>query len=959
MKLKMYVKRLWGLILTVLGFTTGLYAQIITTQPTVPTENDEITITYDATQGTTGLVGATKVYMHAGAVFESQTSAKWENVVGNWGRDDGLGAMTSLGNNRWQIKISPRTYFKATTAQKIYRIGMVFRNADGSKEGKSATGGDIFLDLGFAMNLSSPNLANNYLFVPANQAITVTGTTTLAATVTVQLNGTQVANFNNVTTFTHNITPQGTGQAVVTVTATAGTEIRTNRFTYVVTETPQQAALPAGVQDGINYLNDNSAVLVLFAPQKSFVYAVGEFNNWTFNSNSLMRRTPDGNRYWLQINNLAPRQEYAFQYVVDGEVWTTDPYTEKVLDPNNDAFIPATTYPNLKAYPRNNANGMVGILQTAKAPYNWKVKDFQRPEKRDMVVYELLFRDFTTEGTIKAAMDRLDYLKELGVNVIELMPVNEFSGNDSWGYNPIFYFAPDKAYGTDTDLKNFIDRCHELGMAVVLDMVLNQADYECPLVRMYWDRQRSRPAANSPYHNAEATHPFNVFFDFNHESDATKYFVKRVNEYWIKEYNIDGYRFDLSKGFTQKKTVGLPNEVGEWSKYDAVRVATWKRIADEIWAINNSIYVILEHLGENNEEKELGEYKTGMIFWGNINGNFKNATTGRSNSDLAWTYYGARGWNQAGVLAYMESHDEERLMYNNLNFGLDGANGYNTRDLATALTRMKQAAAFFFAIPGAKMIWQFGELGYDFSINYCQDGTIKNDCRVGRKPVRWDYFNDARRKSLYDFYKTMTRLKLTQPAFRTTDVSQVVQNLGGSIKTLTINHSAMRVFMIGNFGTNSADIDLNVPTTGTWYDYFTGESVDLPSFAERFTLPAGSFYLLTSVQLPKPSIEGLSPFKLQRFVKEPPLSTLDEQFNQSITVYPNPSQTGRYELQFNTPTKRLNVIVRDVTGRLLKEEWVEHGVEKHTLDLQNLTQGLYLVEIEDGNRKAVKRIFKQ
>ncbi|MFY7788063.1 MAG: T9SS type A sorting domain-containing protein, partial [Thermoflexibacteraceae bacterium] len=117
--------------------------------------------------------------------------------------------------------------------------------------------------------------------------------------------------------------------------------------------------------------------------------------------------------------------------------------------------------------------------------------------------------------------------------------------------------------------------------------------------------------------------------------------------------------------------------------------------------------------------------------------------------------------------------------------------------------------------------------------------------------------------------------------------------------------------------------------------------------------------LLTSVQLPKPTIEGLSPFKLQRFVKEPPLSTLDEQFAQSITVYPNPSLTGAYELQFAMPTKRINIIVRDVTGRLIKEEWVEHGVEKYTLDLQHLTQGLYVVEIEDGKRKAVKRIVKQ
>jgi 1,4-alpha-glucan branching enzyme len=159
-------------------------------------------------------------------------------------------------------------------------------------------------------------------------------------------------------------------------------------------------------------------------------------------------------------------------------------------------------------------------LQTNQQPYQWQNTSFQRPANEDLVIYELLVRDFVGTHSYKTLSDTLTYLKKLGVNAIELMPIMEFSGNESWGYNPIYYFAPDKYYGTKNDLKAFIDKAHQMGMAVILDMVLNQADYEFPYVKAYWDG--SKPAANSPYFNQQATHPFSVFFDFNHESAATR-----------------------------------------------------------------------------------------------------------------------------------------------------------------------------------------------------------------------------------------------------------------------------------------------------------------------------------------------------------------------------------------------------------------------------------------------------
>jgi len=126
----------------------------------------------------------------------------------------------------------------------------------------------------------------------------------------------------------------------------------------------------------------------------------------------------------------------------------------------------------------------------------------------------LLVRDFVAAQNWQTVKDSVAYLKKLGVNAIEVMPFNEFEGNNSWGYNPDFYFAPDKAYGTETALKEFIDECHLQGIAVIMDMVMNHAFGSSPTVQMYWNSALNRPAANNPWHNGVAKHPFNVGYKF-------------------------------------------------------------------------------------------------------------------------------------------------------------------------------------------------------------------------------------------------------------------------------------------------------------------------------------------------------------------------------------------------------------------------------------------------------------
>src|SRR5690606_29407461 len=165
-----------------------------------------------------------------------------------------------------------------------------------------------------------------------------------------------------------------------------------------------------------------------------------------------------------------------------------------------------------------------------------------KPAKTDLIIYELLLRDFLAAHSFDVLADTLDYLARMGVNAVELMPVQEFEGNLSWGYNPSYHMALDKYYGNAESFKAFVEACHARGMAVILDVVYNHAFGQSPLAQLYWDAAQNRPAADNPWLNPVAKHDFNVGYDFNHESPATKTWVKRMLSHWMQAYGIDGFR---------------------------------------------------------------------------------------------------------------------------------------------------------------------------------------------------------------------------------------------------------------------------------------------------------------------------------------------------------------------------------------------------------------------------------
>ena len=271
-------------------------------------------------------------------------------------------------------------------------------------------------------------------------------------------------------------------------------------------------------------------------------------------------------------------------------------YSTLVLSPFDDSYIPTASYPNMPVYP-SGQDREVSVLQTGQTTYNWQVTDFQKPAKEDLVIYELLIRDFDANRNFQDVIDRIDYFKNLHINAIELMPVMEFEGNESWGYNTAFHMALDKFYGSEDKFRELVDVCHQNGIAVILDLALNHAFGRNPMVRMWMDDPDNNgwgePSSENPYFNETATHTYSVGSDFNHSSALTKKYSKRVVKHWIENFKIDGFRWDLTKGFTQNCT---DTNSGCTDNYQADRVAILKEYADYSWSLDPDHYVIFEHL---------------------------------------------------------------------------------------------------------------------------------------------------------------------------------------------------------------------------------------------------------------------------------------------------------------------------------------------------------------------------
>nr|WP_315145353.1 alpha-amylase family glycosyl hydrolase [uncultured Flavobacterium sp.] len=950
------------LLISTIGFAQT------TTNPSPAIATGLVSINFNKTG--TGLAAYTgTIYAHIGLTVNG---TPWSNVIGAWGNNATQPALFQTGATTYQLSLSPDlfTKFGVPTTSTITQICVVFRSADGALK----NGADVFLSVGaFQATLTAPVSNTNILSSGSDLPITANNTGG-DANYNLFANGT---NINTYTGTSYSFTDANIVEnKSYDLQITQGTVTFSKKFSVIVNPNTVSETIPVGLVDGINYNSGDAtkATLVLDAPGKDFVYVAGSFNNWQPGTTYAMKRdaTVGSTKFWLELSGLVSGTNYTYQYwVVDQTptsgspvlVKTADPYSTLVLNKDEDPWIPAGNYPNLPAYPVGQ-DREVTVLQTGQTPYAWSTAttNFVKPDKDKLVVYEALVRDFDANRSFQNLINRIDYFKNLKINAIELMPVMEFEGNESWGYNTSFHMALDKAYGNSSKFKEFIDLCHQNGIAVILDVALNHAFGRNPMDRMWMNDPDGDgwggPASDNPYFNTVPRHSYNVGNDFNHQSSYTKNYVKRVVKQWIDEYKIDGFRWDLTKGFTQNCTSGDACT----NSYQQDRVDVLREYADYSWSLDPNHIVIFEHLGNDDEEQQWANYRInetpskGVMMWGKMTNEYNQLSMGyNTSSNFERMGHDAHGFAGKRVIGYAESHDEEILMYKNLTFGQSSNPAHNVKNLNTALSRMSAIGAVSLLVPGPKMIWQFGDLGWNNSIWTCNNGSVNTDydggvpagdCKLDKKPQpQWvnNWLGDVNRNKIYFDWAKMITLKTTEPIFNV----NITANSGFDIQSgntftprlflwdNTVPSTQLKnVVVLTNFDVNSQNVVPNFPYIGTWYNLMDNSTIDVTSTTATIAIEAGGFRIYGN----KPSTLGTDSFEV----------------NGEIYLYPNPA-TNYFTL--NTTTSKVEIY--SITGQLVKSFNANQSKENQ-YPISDLNKGTYIVKaMNENNELKVMRLLKQ
>lgn len=856
----------------------------------------------------------------------------------------------NAGTDTYTKTITPSVYFSRNG---IGRIGFLVKTKDAIGDKKSQ---DITVEVGsFQVSLNSP-IENSTSIISSGANFTVSATNTNGnASYSLKSNGT-VLDSNAATANYSYAHPNITTNQSYELTVTQGGTTIVKKFSVVVNPNTVAEAMPAGLVDGINYNSADAtkATLVLDAPFKDFVYVAGSFNNWQPTSAYAMKKDPASGKFWLELNGLVSGANNTYQYwVVDATplanspamVKTADPYSTLVLSPYDDPYILAVKYPNMPVYPAGQ-NFEVTVLKTGQTAYNWQVTNFTKAEKEKLVVYEVLVRDFDAARSYQSLIDKIDYFKNLKINAIELMPVMEFEGNESWGYNTSFHMALDKFYGTSDKLKEFIDLCHQNGIAVILDVALNHAFGRNPMVRMWMNDPDGdgfgSPTTENPYFNTVAKHTYSVGEDFNHQSLKTQNYVNRVIKQWIEEYKIDGFRWDLTKGFTQACS---GSDEPCTNKYQQDRVDVLKKYADYSWSLDPTHYTIFEHLGSDTEEQQWANYRIaespakGVMMWGKMTNAYNQLSMGYlSDSNIFRMSSSSHGFTANRLMGYAESHDEERLMYKNVQYG--AVNGtYNVKDLNTALSRMSAIGAASLLIPGPKMIWHFGELGMDDSIFSCNNGsvndesvTIPGDCKLDTKPQpQWteNWLGDSNRNKIYNDWAKMITLKKAEPVFLGTATMSDANSLTINIKITNSNLASTQlkdVVIVANFDTTSQNIIPGFQYAGSWFNLMDNSTVNVTDVNAAVNLAPGEYRIYGNKQ---------ANLAIEDFEKE-----------NMVSLYPNPV-ANYFTLSFASS----KVQIYSMNGQIVRT-FDSAGSSDFQFHVSDLTSGLYLVKAIDENKKV-------
>ncbi len=510
----------------------------------------------------------------------------------------------------------------------------------------------------------------------------------------------------------------------------------------------------------------------LFAPYIKRAAVRGDFSEW---KDVELEKSADG--YFRTTIELADG-DYEYKFCVEsnspwqlGEwVCVTDPLATDVNDRNGENAI---------MHVRNG--------ESVGDEYQWQHDDKPLPPDVELVIYEMHVADFG--NNFQGVIEKLDYLTGLGVNAIELMPIAEFPGDKSWGYNPRFFYAVESAYGNSADLKKLIDECHLRGIRVILDLVANHAQDETPLAQIdhnYWFAEKNTDQFQ-----------FGPKFDYNHWDDNFKLFPARkfMNEvayYWATEFHLDGIRFDATALINN---FDFLHWLGETVKHAGGP---------------KPFYLVAEHLPIDPAIVGYGKPMDGLwhdyFYW-------QITATLRESEFQGWQPYNwdkiqdALEPSRIGIIGptaavqYISNHDHNRLL-----FELGTANIIDDK----AFRKAKLGAALTLTSVGVPMIWMGEEFG---------EPTDKS---MEARPLHWELLQNERNSDLFRYYSGLIYMRKTVNPLKTENIEFIHRDEANKVLAWKRwDNEGGVVAIVANLSDNAlSDYQVpNFPDNGNWHEY--------------------------------------------------------------------------------------------------------------------------------------------
>lgn len=514
----------------------------------------------------------------------------------------------------------------------------------------------------------------------------------------------------------------------------------------------------------------------LFAPYNKGAALIGSFSDW---KEIPMEKGKDG---FFRTKVELKDGTYQYKFRVQSKSWfleedqwveIVDPYATDIDDSSQNCVI------RIKDGEK--------IVDT----YVWKHDDKPLPPDHALVIYEMHIADFSggepdryVRGKYKHVIEKLDYLCDLGINAIELMPIKEYPGNYSWGYNPRYFFATESSYGTTAELKALIDECHARGIRVLMDGIYNHSEASSPLTQIdhdYWYHHEPRDPGNNwgPEFNYE-------FYDENYQCYPARWFIGDTVRYWVREYHLDGIRYDAARQIANYDFM-------HWIAQEAKKTAGAKpfiNIAEHIPetpSITN-IDGPMDSCWHDSFRACITEHICGDTF-----------DLERLKDALDCKRQGFMG--ATNVVNYLTNHDHNHVMAE-----------LADREIfdEAAFQRRKLGAVLAMTAVGIPLLWmgeEFGEYKYK---------TIEP------AKIEWSLLGNELNQNLFHYIKGLIHLRKNNHALYTENIDFFYENDEDKVLAYCRwNEEGSRVVVVANFSDNFlGDYQIpNFPATRTWHEW--------------------------------------------------------------------------------------------------------------------------------------------